>query len=150
MKRWNYRQSGTGTGHINDVPRSARPWPLRLQKTAPDNSYHLGSVRAVVNETGDETESNFYYPFGAQYFISSSEKEIQRNRFNGKEFDHFHGLNEYDYGARWYDPILARFTTVDPLCEKYYSISPYAYCANNPVNAVDPDGKTIRISGDGS
>ena len=106
---------------------------------------HLGSVRAVVNETGDETESNFYYPFGAQYFISSSEKEIQRNRFNGKEFDHFHGLNEYDYGARWYDPILARFTTVDPLCEKYYNISPYAYCANNPVNAVDPDGKTIYV-----
>lgn len=60
---------------------------------------------------------------------------------------HFHGLNEYDYGARWYDPILARFTTVDPLCEKYYSISPYAYCANNPVNAVDPDGRRIVLSG---
>ena len=96
MERRNYRQSGTGIGHIVDVIRSARPWSLRLRRT----------VTADV---------------------------------------HFHGLNEYDYGARWYDPILARFTTVDPLCEKYYSISPYAYCANNPVNAVDPDGKTIYV-----
>jgi len=43
--------------------------------------------------------------------------------------------------ARTYDPILARFTTMDPLCEKYYSISPYAYCGNNPVNRIDPDGR---------
>ena len=51
-----------------------------------------------------------------------------------------HGLNTYDYGARQYDPILARWDRMDPLCEKYYSISPYAYCGGNPVNAIDPDG----------
>ena len=40
------------------------------------------------------------------------------------------------------DPTVgARFTTMDPLCEKYYSVSPYAYCGGAPVNAVDPDGK---------
>lgn len=38
-------------------------------------------------------------------------------------------------------PSYARFTTMDPLCEKYYSISPYAYCAGNPVNLVDPEGE---------
>ena len=46
-----------------------------------------------------------------------------------------------NYGARHYDPCIMRFTTMDPMCEKYYHLSPYAYCGNNPVNAVDPDGK---------
>ena len=52
-----------------------------------------------------------------------------------------HGLDWYDYGARYYEPVLSRFTTMDPLAEKYYSISPYAYCAGNPVMFVDPDGR---------
>ena len=51
-----------------------------------------------------------------------------------------HGLDWYDYGARNYEPILSRFTTPDPLAEKYYSISPYAYCAGNPVMYTDPTG----------
>ena len=46
----------------------------------------------------------------------------------------------YDYGARMYEPGICRFMTMDPFCEKYYSISPYAYCANNPVNFIDPVG----------
>lgn len=54
-----------------------------------------------------------------------------------------HGLNFYDYGARQYDPILGRFTQIDPLCEKYYNFHPYAYCKNNPVNATDVEGKYI-------
>ena len=58
-----------------------------------------------------------------------------------------HGLDWYDYGARNYEPVLSRFTTMDPLAEKYYSISPYAYCAGNPVMFVDPDGRKIVISG---
>ena len=52
-----------------------------------------------------------------------------------------YGLNTYDYGARQHDPILARWDRIDPLCEKYYGVSPYAYCGNNPVNRVDPDGR---------
>ena len=50
------------------------------------------------------------------------------------------GLNLYDFSARSQDPTLGRFTTVDPKAEKYYSISPYAYCAGNPMNVVDPTG----------
>jgi hypothetical protein len=53
------------------------------------------------------------------------------------------GLNTYDYGARQHDPILARWDRIDPLCEKYYNISPYAYCANNPVKFVDLDGREV-------
>ena len=46
-----------------------------------------------------------------------------------------------DYGARFYDSSVIRWTTPDPLAEKYYSTSPYAFCNNNPVNFVDPDGQ---------
>jgi hypothetical protein len=46
----------------------------------------------------------------------------------------------YDYGARFYDPGICRFTTMDPMCEKYYHLSPYIYCGNNPVRYVDPSG----------
>ena len=52
-----------------------------------------------------------------------------------------HGLNTYDYGARQYNPVTARWDRMDPLCEKYYNISPYTYCVNNPVKLVDPKGE---------
>ena len=51
-----------------------------------------------------------------------------------------HGLDTYDYGARQYDPILARWDRMDPLCEKYYNISPYVYCRDNPAIRIDIDG----------
>lgn len=45
-----------------------------------------------------------------------------------------------DYGARMYDPTIARWMSVDPMAEKYYHISPYGYCKGNPILLVDPDG----------
>ena len=53
-----------------------------------------------------------------------------------------------DFGSRFYDPATAIFLQQDPLAEKYYNISPYAYCANNPVNFVDPDGKAWETAWD--
>ena len=64
----------------------------------------------------------------------------QAFKYNGKELEDMHGLNLYDYLARQYDFGYARFTTIDPLAEKYYSISPYVYCMNNPVRYIDPTG----------
>jgi len=56
-----------------------------------------------------------------------------------------HGLDTYDYGARQYNPVTARWDRMDSLSEKYYSISPYAYCANNPVMYIDENGDSIIV-----
>jgi hypothetical protein len=59
------------------------------------------------------------------------------------------GYDGYDYGARTYFADRYGWSTMDPLAEKYYSISPYAYCAGNPVNKFDPDGMDWYTSNDG-
>lgn len=64
-----------------------------------------------------------------------------RIKYYGKELDRIHGLNHYDYSAKQYDPARLQFTTRDPHSENYYSWSPYAYVANNPVRLIDKNGK---------
>ncbi|SMO84164.1 RHS repeat-associated core domain-containing protein [Chryseobacterium rhizoplanae] len=59
-------------------------------------------------------------------------------KFNAKELDRETGL--YYYGARYYNPRASIWYSVDPLAEKYPNWSPYAYCGNNPINYIDPDG----------
>ena len=73
----------------------------------------------------------------------ASATAVQPYKYNGKELDRTHGLDWYDYGARHMAPDAGRFTTIDPMAEKYYHLSPYAYCANNPVRYVDPNGTDI-------
>ena len=89
---------------------------------------------------------NAYYPFGTPIYALGTNESQQRYKYNGKEFDELHGLNTYDYGARQYAPLLPMWDRVDPLAEKYYGVSPYAYCANNPVIFVDPDGRKFDFS----
>ena len=100
---------------------------------------HQGNNRVVCNASGTVEQVNHYYPFGGLYGQSTN-GDTQRFKYNGKELDRMHGLDLYDYGARHYDAAIGRFTTVDPLAEKYYSISPYAYCGNDPINCIDPSG----------
>lgn len=61
--------------------------------------------------------------------------------FGGNELYTDSGLNLYDFKARMYDPTIGHFTSIDPKAEKYFSITPYAYCNNNPVIFVDSDGR---------
>ena len=106
---------------------------------------HLGNIRQVIKATGSNKgpvlQTMDYYPFGAEFCHSSTASDVQSRKYNGKELDKMHGLNTYDYGARQYNPVTARWDRVDPLCEKYYGMSPYVYCGNNPVMLVDPDGR---------
>ncbi len=102
---------------------------------------HLGNSRVVADMNGNVIQKNHYYPFGMTFAeTSSTEQDRQPYKYGGKELDRLDGLNWYDYSARQYEPALGRFTTMDPLAEKYYSISPYAYCFNNPVRYIDPTG----------
>ena len=98
---------------------------------------HQGNNRVVVAEEGTIEEVNHYYPFGG---VFSSTGDAQPYKYNGKELDRKGGLDWYDYGARMYDAVLGRWHAVDPMSEKYYGVSPYLYCANNPILLVDPNG----------
>ena len=67
----------------------------------------------------------------------------QPYRFLGNELYTSNSLGLYDFSARMYDPTLGRFLSVDPMAEGYRHLSPYAYCAGNPVVYVDKDGQVI-------
>lgn len=120
---------------------------ITFNDTIPEYHYylkdHLGNNRVVVNIDGTVEQVNHYYPFGG-LFGDSTGGSVQWYKYNGKEFDRTHGLDWYDYGARHMAPDIGKFTTIDPLAEKYYSISPYVYCKNNPVKHFDPDGREVR------
>lgn len=100
---------------------------------------HLGNNRMVVNANGEVEQVNHYYAFGG-LMGESTGGDTQTYKYNGKELDRINGLDWYDYGARNYDAALGRWHVVDPLAEKYYNVSPYAYCGNNPMNRIDPNG----------
>jgi RHS repeat-associated protein len=99
---------------------------------------HLGSNRVVANQTGAVEQNTHYYPFGM--LLTGTGQEKQAFKFGGKELDMMNGLNLIDFIARPYDPATGRFLTPDPLAEKYPWISQYAYCGNNPISRIDPDG----------
>ncbi len=103
---------------------------------------HQGNNRVVINQSGTVEETNHYYPFGG---VFASTGNTQPYKYNGKELDAKKGLNWYDYGARHYDAALGRFTTNDRFAEKYHSMSPYQYGANNPVKHIDVNGDSIVV-----
>ncbi len=104
---------------------------------------HQGNNRVVINQSGAVEETNHYYPFGG---VFASTGNVQPYKYNGKELDTEKGLNWYDYGARMYDPALGRFHTNDRFAEKYLSMSPYQYGANNPIRNIDVNGDSIIIA----
>ena len=90
----------------------------------------------------DETEilqQNHYYPFGMN-IENPAWSGTNDYQYNGKELNTDFGLDWNDYGARWYDAGLGRFTTVDPLGSSMASWFPYSYTFNNPIAFTDPFG----------
>ena len=110
---------------------------------------HLGNNREVWLANSNTTKQRTqYYPSGLPWPSNSDDDPgLQNKKYNGKEFVEMHGLDEYDSEARWYYPAIMRTTTIDPLAEKYYSISPYAWCGGNPVKFIDPSGMRTEIAG---
>jgi RHS repeat-associated protein len=111
---------------------------------------HLGSTRMVVDSNDSIKETINYYPFGSEMKMENpallGDEYWQRFRFTGKELVKSNDLNMYDFGARWYDVAgVPMWTSIDPLAEKYYNVSPYAYCAGDPVNKFDPDGRIVYL-----
>ena len=117
---------------------------------------HLGSVRSVIDgDTGTVVEASDFYPFGkritpppaAEPVEATSQSATSPNRwhFSGKESQSFLYANIplLDFVARMYNPTIARWTTSDPMSEKYYGISPYVYCLGNPISIIDPNGMDI-------
>ena len=107
------------------------------------NYIRQGNVRAVIAQDGTLEEINNYYPYGS--LMGESSPGVQTFKYGAKELDRQNGINLYDSQARFYDPIICRTTTQDPLAEKYYSTSPYLWCAGNPMKYVDRDGKKVEL-----
>ena len=122
---------------------------ITMSGTTPTYHYyiqdHLGNNRVVFNQSGTVEQANHYYPFGMT-FGEGLDNSDNRYKYNDKELDRMHGLNLYDYGARHLDAAIGRWGVMDPLAEKYYSISPYTYCMNNPINHIDMFGLWDEIA----
>ena len=107
---------------------------------------HLGSVRQVCDAaTGNVVQSLEYYPSGL--IFRSTNYDLQPDKYTGKELISMHGLNQYYSKARMQEFQIPHFTTRDPLCEKYYDLSPYGYCAGNPMRYVDPTESILNRHG---
>jgi len=112
---------------------------------------HLGNTRVVFADVdGNGTVDNDeilqeinYFPFGKTQSGPWNErlKNDYQYGYNNKELIQDWGLGWGRYGARFYDPTIGRFTSIDPNAEKYAYINPYNYVYNNPVNGIDPDGR---------
>jgi len=95
----------------------------------------------VTHTKSPVIQSEDYYPFGLTFNSYQRENSTKNNYlYNGKELQDELGLNWLDYGARMYDPAIARFGTIDKFADRFARYSPYTYAANNPVLFTDPEG----------
>ncbi|WP_176852108.1 polymorphic toxin type 33 domain-containing protein [Mucilaginibacter sp. OK268] len=97
---------------------------------------HLGNNRVTFDQTNGKVGEDDYYPFGLNVHrqVNGGNKYLYNNKELQEE------LNQYDYGARFYDPVIARWTSVDPMAESSRRFSPFIYGNNNPIRFIDPDG----------
>ncbi|MBI4208289.1 MAG: RHS repeat-associated core domain-containing protein [Deltaproteobacteria bacterium] len=114
-------------------------WQMASGEVIYFHSDHLGSTAVVSNSSGAVQQIECYTPFGETVIVRerSDRSNLPTNHlYTNQEFNHESTL--YDYGARYYDPALSRFVSVDPVLD---SPNPYAYVAGNPVQYRDPTGE---------
>ena len=100
---------------------------------------HLGSSSYITNLDGEVAQHIEYVPFGEVFIEERNNTWNTPYLFNAKEFDEETGM--YYYGARYYEPRLSLWMTVDPMEENLPSSSTYSYAANNPIRFIDMEGK---------
>ena len=114
-----------------------------------DGSFHYhitdyqGNIRAVIDEDGTLEEVNNYYPYGG--LMGAGVMGVQPYKYGAKELDRENGLDLYDSKARFYDSMIGRTISQDPLAEKYSGVSPYLWCAGNPIRNIDEGGDSIAV-----
>ena len=101
-----------------------------------------GICQGIIGPIPFRQASDFSGYLTAATSISST-SPVSQYKYGGKEWNPT--SLSYDFGARNYLPAVPRWNSMDPLAEKYYSISPYVYCAGNPVNLVDLDGESTKV-----
>ena len=102
------------------------------------HSDHLGSTSYITDDHANITQYDAYLPYGELLVDEHSSSEDLPYKFNGKQFDDETGL--YYYGARYMDPKISMWLGVDPLREKYPSVTGYCYTMDNPIGLMDPTG----------
>jgi RHS repeat-associated protein len=100
---------------------------------------HLGNTRSVIDASGNIEQKTDYYAFGLEIYRVPAGQEFQY-KYNGKEKQNLLGLGWYNYGARYYDPVLGRWHVIDPAADLMRRHSPYNYAFDNPIRWIDPDG----------
>ncbi len=136
----------------------ANRWPkLTVTYTQINEAYylkdHLGNIRVTLDGNGNVLTSDDYYPFGLSERSGDPEASGQmpgrsyniamtgnQYKFSGKELDEEGGLDWYYFGARYYDPAIGRWGSVDPLAHLREWVSPYNFVQNNPIMRTDPTG----------
>ena len=101
---------------------------------------YMGNNRMVVNKNGTKEQITHYYPYGGVIGDISTNENLQKYKYEGKELDRTFGLDNYDIHARQYFAMMPTWDKVDPMAEFNFKGSPYAYCSGNPVNYGDYDG----------
>jgi RHS repeat-associated protein len=115
-----------------------------LQQNSGTWYYHindpLGTCRVVTDHQGQVIRAQDYFPFGLT--LRSLNNKKTRFSYTGKELDTAGALGWFYFGARFFDPEIGRFLSIDPLADKFLGWSPYVYSLNNPTKYTDPDGKS--------
>jgi RHS repeat-associated protein len=107
---------------------------------------HLGSSSWITDSAGAAVQHLHYLPFGETFVSQRSADFDAMYTFSAKEKDTETGYSYF--GARYYSSDLSIWLSVDPMSDKYPSLSPYTYCADNPVKLVDPNGEEISTHTD--
>jgi len=104
---------------------------------------HLGSSSWLTDNSGVGVQHFAYLPWGEPYVTQKTGNFNPTYTFSGKEKDAETGYSYF--GQRFYDSQLSLWLSVDPMSDKYPSLSPYTYCANNPIRIIDPSGDSCAV-----